>query len=51
MMYSDLCHMFDHMQVHMRGLCGLGISPSTYSAMLCDTILTAWPKDMVVHFH
>lgn len=47
---SSLRRMFDHVQTHIRGLLGLGISPSTYSAMLCD-ILTPLPRDMAVDFH
>lgn len=46
-----LRRLFDHIQMHIRGLRGLGVCASTYSAMLCDIILSSLPQDMIVEFH
>ncbi|XP_077508445.1 uncharacterized protein LOC144119775 [Amblyomma americanum] len=46
-----LRRLYDHVQAHICGLAGLGVTTHAYSAMLCDIVLTALPRDMVVEFH
>ncbi|XP_077553627.1 uncharacterized protein LOC144168541 [Haemaphysalis longicornis] len=46
-----LRRLYDHVQAHIRGLKGLGMSMSSYSAMLSGVLLSELPKEMVVDFH
>ncbi|XP_077523492.1 uncharacterized protein LOC144134453 [Amblyomma americanum] len=41
----------DHVQCHVRGLNGLKVSSTTYSAMMVDILLKALPADIVVGYY
>ncbi|XP_064475747.1 uncharacterized protein LOC135389643 [Ornithodoros turicata] len=43
--------LFDHVQTHRRGLQALGISPSTYAALLVDIIPKALPGNITVVYY
>lgn len=50
---EDVCwlrRLYDHVQAHIRGLKGLGMSTSSYLAMLSGVILSELSKEMVVDF-
>ncbi|XP_037528988.1 uncharacterized protein LOC119406321 [Rhipicephalus sanguineus] len=52
--YGDtrsLRQLYDHVIVNIRGLESLGVQRSSFSSMLCDVILRALPRDVVVLYH
>ncbi|XP_042148992.1 uncharacterized protein LOC121837441 [Ixodes scapularis] len=48
---SGLRTMFDQVQINIRGLQTLGVNKSSFSSMLCDILMRALPRDIVVNYH
>ncbi|XP_064486179.1 uncharacterized protein LOC135398725 [Ornithodoros turicata] len=48
---KGLRRLYDYVQGNIRGLQALGVSPLTYSSMMCDILLKAMPPDIVVDYH
>lgn len=46
-----LRRLYDHLLVHIRGLRGIGVSPSTYGTLLKDILLRALPTEITVEYH
>lgn len=43
--------LYDQVLVNIRGLETLGVHKSSFSSMLCDILLRALPRDIVVQYH
>ncbi|KAH7974013.1 hypothetical protein HPB49_008404 [Dermacentor silvarum] len=48
---TQLRDLYDQVQVHVRSLKALGMSPSTYCYMLWEIVLRVLPSDLVLKFH
>ena len=48
---TALRKLYDQVVINIRGLETLGVSKTSFSAMLCDILLRALPHDLVVHYH
>ncbi|XP_037506439.1 uncharacterized protein LOC119382671 [Rhipicephalus sanguineus] len=46
-----LRNLYDYVLVNIRGLETLGVHKSSFSSMLCDILLRALPRDIVVQYH